>query len=59
MAVRICDRCGDITVNSEPCTCATPYDPAESHRRHRAAVEAAARATVDRRDSAERDTRAA
>jgi len=22
------DRCGDITVDIEPCTCATPYDPA-------------------------------
>jgi len=41
MTVRICDRCGDITINSESCTCATPYESAEPGRRHRAAVEAA------------------
>jgi hypothetical protein len=41
MTVRICDRCGDITVDSESCTCATPYESAEPGRRHRAAVEAA------------------
>jgi hypothetical protein len=41
VTVRICDRCGDVTINTESCTCATPYDPAEPGRRHRAAVEAA------------------
>ena len=41
MTVRICDRCGDITVDSESYTCATPYESAEPGRRHRAAVEAA------------------
>jgi hypothetical protein len=47
MTINICDRCGDITVDSDRCTCATPYDPAEVRRRHRAAVEAA-RVTDDR-----------
>ena len=48
MTIRFCDRCGDVTVDSERCICATPYDPAEVRRRHQAAVEAA-RATGDRR----------
>ena len=41
MTIRICDRCGDITVDSDRCLCATPYDPVEVRRRHHAAVEAA------------------
>ena len=51
MTIRICDRCGDVTVDSERCICATPYDPAEIGRRHQAAVEAA-RVTADRRAAA-------
>jgi hypothetical protein len=47
MTFCICDRCGDITVDSDRCICATPYDSAEFRRRHHAAVEAA-RATADR-----------
>jgi hypothetical protein len=47
MTISICDRCGDITVDSDRCICATPYDPAEVRRRHHAAVEAA-RVTADR-----------
>ena len=47
MTISICDRCGDITVDSDRCTCATPYDPVEVRRRHHAAVEAA-RTTADR-----------
>jgi hypothetical protein len=46
MTVRICDRCGDITINSESCTCATPYESAEPGRRHRAAVEAVEAARI-------------
>ena len=49
MSIRICDRCGDITIDSESCTCATPYDPVEAQRRHRAAV-TAARTTPHRSD---------
>jgi hypothetical protein len=41
MSVRICDRCGLITVDSELCICATSHDPVEAHRRHQAAVKAA------------------
>jgi len=47
MTIRICDRCGDITVDSDRCVCATPYDPVEVRRRHHAAVEAA-RSTAHR-----------
>jgi hypothetical protein len=28
MSVRVCDRCGDITLNGEGCTCATPRSAA-------------------------------
>lgn len=38
MTVQICDRCGDVTANTERCRCATPYDPVEVRRRHRDAV---------------------
>jgi hypothetical protein len=41
MSVRICDRCGLITVDSELCICATSHDPVEARRRHQAAVKAA------------------
>ena len=50
MTIRICDRCGDITVDREPCTCATPHDPTETQRRHRAALDAA-RTTSHREDN--------
>jgi len=44
-AIRIRDRCGGVTVGSDPCICASPFDPAEVDTRHR---EAAGRArTVD------------
>jgi hypothetical protein len=45
MTVRICDRCGLITVDDELCTCATPHDPVAALRRHQAAVKAAKDAT--------------
>ena len=57
MTFCICDRCGDITVDSDRCICATPYDSVELQRRHHAAVQAArttaarttaARTTADR-----------
>ena len=38
MTVHLCDRCGDVTVDTEPCRCATPYNPVEVRRRHRDAV---------------------
>jgi hypothetical protein len=41
MTVRICDRCGLITVDSELCICATSHDPDAARRRHQAAVQAA------------------
>jgi hypothetical protein len=47
-AVVVCDRCGEVNVDS-PCRCRTPYDQAEVDRRHRDAV---ARAQVQRHRSA-------
>jgi hypothetical protein len=41
VSIRICDRCGDVTLHGEGCTCSTPYSPSEVRRRHRAAVESA------------------
>jgi len=41
MTVRICDRCGEITLDAEGCSCTTPHSLREVHRRHRAAVESA------------------
>ena len=47
VSVRLCDRCGDITLDGEGCTCTTPYNLSEVGRRHRAAVESA-RSTAGR-----------
>ncbi len=44
MTVRICDRCGDVTVAPDPCRCATAHGAMEVRRRHLDAV-ARARAT--------------
>jgi hypothetical protein len=41
MTVRICDRCGVITVEGEGCICTTPYSLSAIRRRHQAAVESA------------------
>ena len=41
VSFRVCDRCGDITLDGEGCTCTTPYSLSEVRRRHRAAVESA------------------
>ena len=38
MTVRVCDRCGEITVEGDRCLCATPFDPFQVRRRHRDAV---------------------
>jgi hypothetical protein len=50
VTVRICDRCGDVTLDGEGCTCTTPYSLSEIRRRHRAAVESAR--ITDSRDRA-------
>jgi hypothetical protein len=47
MSIRICDRCGDVTLRGEGCTCTTPYSLSEFRRRHQAAV-ASARSTTER-----------
>jgi WhiB family redox-sensing transcriptional regulator len=44
ITVRICDRCGDVTVDPDPCRCTTTHTSIEVHRRHLDAV-ARARAT--------------
>jgi hypothetical protein len=41
VTVRICDRCGTVTVNEERCICVTPHSAAEVIGRHRAAAESA------------------
>jgi hypothetical protein len=41
MSVRICDRCGDVTLDGAGCTCTTPYSLSEVRRRYQAAVESA------------------
>jgi hypothetical protein len=41
MSVRICDRCGDVTLDGERCTCTTPYSLSEVRRRYQVAVESA------------------
>jgi hypothetical protein len=50
MTIRICDRCGDITLHGERCTCSTPYSLMDVRRRHQAAV-ASARITAERERS--------
>jgi hypothetical protein len=59
MTISICDRCGDITIDSDRCICATPYDPAEVQRRHHAAIEAARTTTGRTADTRARKARAA
>lgn len=48
MSVRLCDRCGDVTVDDGPCRCHTPFDLVQVHRRHRDAVTAARRTDAAR-----------
>ena len=52
MSIRICDRCGDITLDGEGCTCSTPFDVGAIRRRHLAALQSARSATGHRRDPA-------
>lgn len=60
MSITICDRCGDIAVDPEPCRCATPCDLFEVHRRYRLAVaRARARTATDRRHAPKPIPRAA
>lgn len=33
-----CERCGDVTLDGDPCTCRRPFDPVDVSRRHRSAV---------------------
>lgn len=47
MSVHLCDRCGDVTLPGEGCTCTTPYNLGEVRRRHKDAV-ASARSTAKR-----------
>jgi hypothetical protein len=51
MSIRICDRCGDITLDGEGCTCSTPFDAGAIRRRHLAALQSA-RSATGRRDPA-------
>lgn len=50
MTIRICDRCGDVTLQGERCTCSTPFSLTEVRRRHQAAV-ASARTSAERERS--------
>jgi hypothetical protein len=47
MSIRVCDRCGDVTLDEEGCTCRTSYNAIEVRRRHQVAV-ATARTTTER-----------
>jgi hypothetical protein len=61
VSVHICDRCGEVTIDGDGCTCTTPYSPSEVHQRHRTAVELARMTTGRDRAQVELviDTRAA
>lgn len=56
MSVQICDRCGDVTVDNDPCRCRTPFDLVQVHRRHRTAVTAARRTDAARPATAQPKT---
>jgi hypothetical protein len=56
VSVQLCDRCGDVTVDDDPCRCRTPFDLVQVHRRHRTAVAAARRTDAMRPAAAQQPT---
>jgi hypothetical protein len=46
VSVHICDRCGDITVNTQTCSCASPYDQIDIRRRRDGVIDATRRHAV-------------